>query len=388
MSEANLTGGNAGLPIKGLISFPKHADIDQKIGGQRYLRTGYIETDPAKFDNEIWADSRYSTFVLKSKGDFPGNSNVTAVDFQSNDTGSLILVLANSNTGEDPYVCRSNDFGATWTPLTLSGLGMTARNFKSVDYGAGKFVLVGSEGKIATTTDGITFTPRISNVSANLHAVRWNGSLFVAVGVGVILTSPDGINWTARSVPMPLAGLELNSVAFGNNKWVVTGGGGAIAVAAADAISWEQKASNLTGVTFSVVIFDSDVNKFFSCGASRVESSTDGESWALVTITGGPSFNSNTRSIAKVNGWYFWSEGIYFQRASDFADSKVTLPVNNTPNSFHTIKRMNGGALCSVGYGSNGQFDFFEANNYLFAGVAVQVALASGGTAAVYSRIS
>ena len=56
--------------------------------------------------------------------------------------------------------------------------------------------------------------------------MAYGNSLFVAVGDGgVILTSPDGVNWTAR-----VSGTynSLFGVTYGNGTFVAVGDGGTI----------------------------------------------------------------------------------------------------------------------------------------------------------------
>jgi uncharacterized protein (TIGR03118 family) len=65
-------------------------------------------------------------------------------------------------------------------------------------------VLVGDEGTILTSPDGITSTVQTSGTSNTLNGVTWSGAEFVAVGdAGTILTSPDGVAWTGRDSGRP-----------------------------------------------------------------------------------------------------------------------------------------------------------------------------------------
>ncbi|MBI1821274.1 MAG: hypothetical protein HY036_00400 [Nitrospirae bacterium] len=58
-------------------------------------------------------------------------------------------------------------------------------------------------GIILTSPDGITWTARTSGTTNSLTGVVWSGSQFVAVGGNyqgvVVLTSPDGITWMTRA---------------------------------------------------------------------------------------------------------------------------------------------------------------------------------------------
>jgi hypothetical protein len=76
-----------------------------------------------------------------------------------------------------------------------------------VTYGNGLFVAVGgyddqpfSTSIILTSPDGVNWTEQTSPTSNPLYGVTYGDGLFVAVGVlGAILTSPDGVSWTERT---------------------------------------------------------------------------------------------------------------------------------------------------------------------------------------------
>lgn len=95
--------------------------------------------------------------------------------------------------------------GLTWTP-NLPG---TFDYFASVAFGGGTFV-AGGGGVISTSPDGVHWEPRSYSqtgvgVNVELHRIRYLGGIFVAIGVeyliggyiaGVLYTSPNGIQWT------------------------------------------------------------------------------------------------------------------------------------------------------------------------------------------------
>ena len=58
-------------------------------------------------------------------------------------------------------------------------------------YGNGLFVAVGGSGTILTSPDGVTWTARTSGTGNGLRGVAYGNNTFVAVGeYGTILTSP------------------------------------------------------------------------------------------------------------------------------------------------------------------------------------------------------
>jgi hypothetical protein len=91
-----------------------------------------------------------------------------------------------------------------------------------VTYGNGLFVAVGEGGAILTSPDGVSWTARTSGTGDWLFGVTYGNGLFVAVGEGgTILTSRDGVSWTART-----SGTSnwLYGVAYGNGLFVAVGG--------------------------------------------------------------------------------------------------------------------------------------------------------------------
>ena len=214
--------------------------------------------------------------------------------------------------------------GITWTAQTIPEAYWNSVTFGEVN-GSGLFVATNTVGDIWTSPDGITWTRRSasyratekfvtygivqgqgmfvcvastyagSNVSPVLissNGITWTGTngpvpvgewravtygevggsgLFVAVASSQIMTSPDGANWTVRSI----AGFE-RSVTYGNGMFVAVGNG---AWASPDGISWSYGKSNLTSVTYGMVqgsgLFVAVANE----GRDRVMTSPDGITW-------------------------------------------------------------------------------------------------------------
>ena len=89
-----------------------------------------------------------------------------------------------------------------------------------VTYGNGLFVVVGRNGTILTSSDGISWTSRTSGTSNSLGGVTYGNGTFVTVGYSITssststsdnstptittekstttLTSSDGVTWTLR----------------------------------------------------------------------------------------------------------------------------------------------------------------------------------------------
>lgn len=109
--------------------------------------------------------------------------------------------------------------GITWTNRTFS-LGKGAASLTCNDN-----IIVAVGSNIMTSTDGIQWVERASS-SVNLQDIAYGGGHFVVVGrEGIITTSSDGLAWTQQR-----SGTDesLEGVAYGSGRFVVVGGGGTV----------------------------------------------------------------------------------------------------------------------------------------------------------------
>ncbi|MGI8601549.1 MAG: hypothetical protein ACR2OZ_00960 [Verrucomicrobiales bacterium] len=85
----------------------------------------------------------------------------------------------------------------------------------------GRLIAVGSAGTVLTTTDGMSWTPRVSGTRNYLRAVAASGATVVAVGRdGDIVTSTDGgLTWALRSS----SAMSWNTVIHGGGVWLAAG---------------------------------------------------------------------------------------------------------------------------------------------------------------------
>lgn len=150
-------------------------------------------------------------------------------------------------------------------------------------YGASLYVVGGTNGYIATSPDGVTWTQQASQfVGQTVYGLVWSGSLFVAVGAAAkVSTSPDGVTWTARTAT-GAAGALLMSVGFGNGLYVIGGQSGYLATSP-DGVTWTQRTSSFGATNLeSPVAYGAGV--YVVGGASgTIASSPDGTTWTQRT---------------------------------------------------------------------------------------------------------
>lgn len=111
-----------------------------------------------------------------------------------------------------PVIATSTD-GINWVRLSSSGYISPANEGNySVAYGASTFVVTSAHG-VYTTTDGVTLTSRTTPLGIYIQEVVFANSVFVGFAAGSgIVTSADGIAWTARTG-------AISKMLFGTSIW-------------------------------------------------------------------------------------------------------------------------------------------------------------------------
>ncbi len=187
----------------------------------------------------------------------------------------------NGTDWESGKVTLHKTSGSTWVQRTLPA------NVKwtSVAYGNGTFVAVAYDSTIAATSpDGINWTQRTLPVDKSNALVYGNG-IFVAVPYSGNTTaiSSDGINWTQGT--LPASGL-WRSITYGNGLFVAVIDGNNIAAVSSDGINWTQGTLPTSATWFSVTygngIFVALVGGTSSSNIAAT--SPDGINWTQRTL--------------------------------------------------------------------------------------------------------
>lgn len=183
------------------------------------------------------------------------------------------------NLDEVPVLYSSPDL-INWTPGPTN-----MHAFYGGAYGNGRFVLVGSEGKVLWSEDAITWTQAQTPTLAELLDVIFVYGRFVAVGhPGHVLTSENGVDW----IMIPCGTYEwLNSLAPTATTIIGIGSNGAILEAPID--TWFRQPYRARG---------QNVFQLFSPLPTVIESSADLSTWTTFQTLASPAnpytFNSQT----------------------------------------------------------------------------------------------
>lgn len=148
-----------------------------------------------------------------------------------------------------------------------------ASDLAMVNYGSNGFVAVGLQGTILTSSNGVHWTRRTSPTSGDIYSVAFGGGRWVAVGPSaLVMSSSNGVNWTVRSVPVTAG---LFNVVYGNGRFVAVGSVPGVPnsdiLTSTDGISWTATsvANVLSGITYAnnqfVTVGGYSLCNFFFC---------------------------------------------------------------------------------------------------------------------------
>jgi photosystem II stability/assembly factor-like uncharacterized protein len=200
---------------------------------------------------ELWLSGAQTTVIRSADGTtwtpvptFPAPTDSTAAP------RPLIWQLA----AEDETVVGVGDFGAI---LNGDAGGLTAvasptdEILRGVTVGGGRWVAVGSGGKVLYSDDGLDWRLGTAPTTVDLRGVAWTGSDFVAVGdQSTVISSADGRTWAEEVTAMPCA---LLGVARAKSRFLAVGGGGRVLLSFG-ARRWEDVRrptdSDLYGATY------------------------------------------------------------------------------------------------------------------------------------------
>ena len=137
---------------------------------------------------------------------------------------------------------------------------------------------MGDGGTILTSPDGVTWTARTSGTTQILRGVVYGGSQFVAVGYnGTILTSPDGVTWTPQTSGTTNL---LFGVGYDGSQLVAVGDGGTI-LTSPDGVTWTAQTS---GTAYRLYRVGYDGSQFVAVGYNgTILTSPDGATWTADT---------------------------------------------------------------------------------------------------------
>ena len=230
----------------------------------------------------------------------------------------------------------------------ISRVSAEVNSYRSVTYGNGLYVSISFDGtnRVMTSPDGITWTARSVPLNVYLSVTFGNG-LFVAVAdtssTNIVITSPDGITWTPRIAPNG----SWFSVTYGNGIFVAVGNyGSASILTSPDGITWTARSTTAffsfsgTSVTFQNGLFVAVGDE------GKIISSPDGINWTLRSSI--PA--NNFRGIGSGNGLFI----AFGQNILLTSPDSITWTSRTFPSIFLTSITFGNGYFVGVGVNLGG----------------------------------
>ena len=184
--------------------------------------------------------------------------------------------------GENCYASSSD--GKKWELETSS----QNQDINDLLYANGKYYAVNSGlgGNIQQSADGKsweTLTPGLPNTGNNyysLNAITYGNDKYIVVGsAGKVLSSTDGENWNNQTLELEFSYIYLKDVIYAGGQYVIVGSSGAI-YTSDNGNSWIKRDSGLTDYDNDLQSISYGNGKYVVVGASKVISSTDGINWS------------------------------------------------------------------------------------------------------------
>jgi hypothetical protein len=162
-----------------------------------------------------------------------------------------------------------------------------------VAFGNGKFVLVGNQGAVFTSTNGLAWEPQTLTPEGlpDLHGITFDQGIFVAVSGdanGSIWTSTNGCDWANRGIDF---GVSFVAIAAQGGRFIAVGN---TIMTSTNGVDWEP--ANLASVTTNYLGQEITL-EHIACGNGTVLAATDSGGGVLASANG-----LDWRDAAPTNG--------------------------------------------------------------------------------------
>lgn len=174
-------------------------------------------------------------------------------------------------------------------------------------------VAVGADnnGLVLTTSDGMNWSATDVVPNEAFEQVAWNGSEWMAVGLlGNVITSTDGVNWKKHTID-PNTRPRMNTVGWDGKQWIIGGSDGMnIAFwSSSDDEHWQKATVNFPDYMSQYLKISYDGTKWTAVLGwhlvGSVLSSTDGITWTQQSVGASiPVFGIHGTTLA--NGQHQW----------------------------------------------------------------------------------
>lgn len=216
-----------------------------------------------------------------------------------------------------------NKFTNSWNSVKYWGSEVSEGSQPQVDQvatGGGRYVVAGW-GAGYSSSDAVTWKVIPALNKKQIRGLTYGKGVFVAIaefgGNNVAYVSSDGVDWKSylvngkNGLAKELPFFRTTDMAYGNNKFVISGGAGTI-MNSADGFNWKKAdtvppnlaaSASLSWISFANGVFYMGVGG--NTNFRQMLTSKDGENWNLITINGDSIFPSgNISGMQYINGLY------------------------------------------------------------------------------------
>lgn len=159
------------------------------------------------------------------------------------------------------------------------------------------------------SADGVTWTP-VATPSGTTNNIIWSGTLFIAAMAAgtTVETSPDGIAWASRSIPLPISDM----VNLGNGRLASCGASGFM-ISINYGITWVAATGSAASTTARCIAYSAEQNLILAGQVNPVgplvRSDDQGATWSLAVGSNPNNFRIGAclfvNSPNQIGKWYF-----------------------------------------------------------------------------------
>ena len=339
---------NIGTGPNGIITAISIQSSDQKIvvGGYFTSFNGTSVNRLIRLNTDGTIDTTFVTNIGTG-----ANAVVNAIAVQAD--GKIVIGGAFTNFASTltNYIARLNSTGTVDTAFTANGVPWVAQTlptlstgqYQAIAWNGTVFCAINQAGNFATSSDGITWTPRTVALTQTWFGIAWNGTVFCVIGNGnVALTSPDGITWTSRTMANSL---QWQAIAWNGTVFCAVAFGSSTANTSPTGTTWTAQTLPSSQIWTSIA-WNGTVFCAVTSGSSAVAAtSPDGATWTPRTLP-----SSQYWSAIAWNGTVFCA----ISNSSNAATSPdgATWTPRTLPSGAFSIIAANGNLFCAVAAGS------------------------------------
>ena len=198
------------------------------------------------------------------------------IDIVETDSG-IIIITENNDIIESENMSKLDD--ACDSEVNFDVCNMLSKSWlHDVKYDNEKWILFGENGIILTSPDGGQWTAREPNTTNSINSATYNGSGWVAVGDnGTILNSTDGNTWINT---MNTHNVNLHGVTWHESFWIAVGDNGTI-LKSVNGENWDAVSPSVTNVKLNAIKSNGTV--LVAVGdEGKILTSLNGDNWNIV----------------------------------------------------------------------------------------------------------